>query len=211
MSRSAPLILLVLALAGACQAAAPSSVGPTLPTLPAVPATASPPATTPLPATTPPPATVEPSAAFGCPVPVLALVPPSNRLTGLSVTVMAGFDRVAFEFGPAGDGGGSTPGLAIAPTSPPFVEGASGRPLAVAGERFIALTFRDMVLADEQGNPSDPGPGRLTAPGPAVREVVRSEAFEGVVSWLIGTAAPGCARVAVDQAAGRVLVDVAHP
>lgn len=157
------------------------------------------------------PSPVEPSATFGCPVPVLALVPLNNRLTGLTITVMAGFDRVAFEFGPAGEGSGSTPGLAVAPTSPPFVEGASGRPLAVAGERFIALTFRDMVIADEQGNPSDPGPEGLTAPGPAVRQVVRSEAFEGVVSWIIGTAVPGCARVAVDQAGGRVLVDVAHP
>ncbi len=211
MSRPAPAALLVLALAaGACQAATPS---PSQPAVPAVPAT-TPPTTPPPPTrppTTPPTTPVEPSAAFGCPVSVLALVPPSNRLTGLSITVMAGFDRVAFEFGPAGEGGGSTPGLAVAPTSPPFVEGASGRPLAVAGERFIALTFRDMVLADQQGNPSDPGPERLTAPGPAVRQVVRSEAFEGVVSWLIGTAAPGCARVAVDQAAGRILVDVAHP
>jgi len=200
------LLFIVLALgAGACQAATSSPTGPTPPSPPTPPTLPSGSAPTPA------PSAVEPTAAFGCPVPSLALVPPSNRLTGVTVTVMTGFDRVAFEFGPAAAGSGSAPSLAVAPASPPFVEGASGRPLAVAGERFIALTFRDMVIVDEQGNPSDPGPGRLTGSGPAVREVVRSEAFEGVVSWLIGTAAPGCARVAVDQAAGRVLVDVAHP
>jgi hypothetical protein len=141
----------------------------------------------------------------------MMFIPPSNRLTSVSVTGEAGFDRVAFELGPSGVGGGATPGLIADPVAPPFVEGASGRPLAVAGDRFIELTFRDMIVADEQGNPTLTGPTRLTPDGSAVVEVVQAEAFEGVVRWIIGAREPGCARVALDTAAKRVLVDVEVP
>jgi len=202
MSRpSWPALLALSGLLAACQAAAPS-VTPT--------AALSVPAATPgaTPQVTP---AATPEATFSCPPPSLTFEAPSNRLTGVGVSSGPGFDEVVFSFGPGGAGSGTSPSLTVAPADPPFVEGASGLPLAVAGQRFIVLIFRDMVVADEQGNPTDPGPARQTPVAPAVREVVRSEAFEGVVSWLIGTAAPGCARVAVDQAAGRVLVDVAHP
>ncbi len=204
MSRVAQVAFLLLAGAlAACQAGVPSGA----PTRSPSPTSGAPTA----PPTAAPSAPTSFEATFSCPPPSLTLVPPSNRLTGVEVSSRAGFDQVIFRFGPPAEAGGSAPVLAVAPTGPPFVEGASGRPLAVAGERFIALTFRQMVIADGQGNPSDAGPGRLTGPGPAVREVVRSEAFEGVVSWLIGTATPGCARVAVDRAAERLLVEVAHP
>jgi hypothetical protein len=142
---------------------------------------------------------------------MIALVPPGNRLTGVSVTGGTGFDQVAFEFGPSGAGSGATPGLIVNSVTPPFVEGASGLPLAVAGDRFVELTFRDMIVADEQGSPSLVGPTRLTPDGPAVEEVVQAEAFEGVVRWIIGAREPGCASVTLDTAGLRVLVDVQVP
>lgn len=148
---------------------------------------------------------------FDCPVSTATLVPPSNRLTGVTATAGTGFDRVTLEFGPGAVGGGAPPGLIVQAATPPFVEGASGRPLDVAGGRFVELTFRDMVVADEQGNPTNPGPTRLTLDTAAVLEVVQTEAFEGVVRWIIGTVAPGCARVAVDPTGDRIHVDVRRP
>jgi hypothetical protein len=165
----------------------------------------------PSPVATPAPTATTSQPTFACPPPMIALVPPGNRLTGISVTGETGFDRVAFEFGPSGAGSGARPGLIVNSVTPPFVEGASGLPLAVAGDRFVELTFRDMIVADERGNPSLAGPTRLTADGPAVQEAVQAEAFEGVVRWIIGAMEPGCARVTLDTAGMRVLVDLQVP
>jgi len=150
-------------------------------------------------------------AAFACPPLMLALTAPSNRLTGVSVTGETGFDRVAIQFGPSGIGSGATPGLIASSVTPPFVEGASGLPLSVGGDRFLDLTFRDMIVADDGGTPTLSGPARLTADGSAVVEAVQAEAFEGVVRWIIGVREPGCGRVTVDAPGSRILVDLQAP
>ncbi len=152
-----------------------------------------------------------PGAQFSCPVQMMPLVPPGNRLTRVSVDAEEGFDRVTFSFGQGSTGSGARPGAIVRPAEPPFVEGASGLPLAVEGERFIELMFRDMVVADEQGSPTYVGRTPIVPGTPAVQEVVQAEAFEGVAAWLIGVRAPGCARVTNDMSGRRLLIDVQHP
>ncbi len=110
-----------------------------------------------------------------------------------------------------------SPAPLVAPTGelrearPPFVHGASGLPLDVDGERFVSIVFRDMILADEQGNPTYDGPTDLRQTGPAIRHLVLSEAFEGVVSWIVGLRGPGCLRVGRDATTSTVRIDVASP
>ncbi len=148
---------------------------------------------------------------FDCPVASTTVVPPSNRLEGVTVSATAGYDEVAFTFAPSGTGSGAAPSMTVESAVPPFVRGASGLPLAVAGQSFIRLTFREMIVADQSGSPTLTSPTDVLAAGPAVREAVESEAFEGVVSWIVGSAGPGCARVTVDAAGARVLLDVRTP
>jgi hypothetical protein len=168
--------------------------------------TPTPPATSDAPAGSP-----SPSTAFACP-PVPATLPaPSNRLTGVVVTPREGYDEVAFAFGPAGAGSGVPPTVELAPARPPFVAGASGLPLAVDGQSFVTLTFRDMVVADAAGTPTDAGPAAIRPSTTGVREVVRSEAFEGVVRWIVGSSAPGCVRLTADPGSSRLLLDIQHP
>lgn len=150
-------------------------------------------------------------AGFSCPVARTMLVAPSNRLTGVTVTARTGYDEVVFTFGEGAPGSGAVPGAIIDAAEPPFVQGASGLPLAVEGERFVELVFRDMVVADESGAPAYAGAQSIRPVTPAVSEVVQAEAFEGVVRWLIGMREPGCVRITGDPAGGRILVDVAVP
>jgi hypothetical protein len=170
-------------------------------------------------ATTPPPtgpATASPSSepAFACVMPVVVGVLPGDRLVGVEVSTEAGFDRIAFRFAP------SAPGSAaplVAPTGelrearPPFVQGASGLPLDVNGDRFVSIVFRDMILGDDQGDPTYDGPTDLRPSGPAIRHVVLSEAFEGVVSWIVGLSEAGCLRVGRDATTATIRIDVASP
>lgn len=157
------------------------------------------------------PAPSVPEATFACSAATLTLVPPSNRLTGVLVSTDDGFDRIAFTFGPSGAAGGASPGLIVGPAEPPFVEGASGLPLEVAGERFLGLRFRDTIVADEQGAATYAGPREIRPGTPAVEEVALAEAFEGHLDWIVGMSAPGCVRVTVEPAGGRLLIDVQHP
>jgi len=129
----------------------------------------------------------------------------------VDVTSKPGYDEVEFWFTTSGAGSGVAPSLTVESASPPFVHGASGLPLTVAGESFVRLTFREMIVADESGNATLTGPKDVLAAGAAVREAVETEAFEGVVGWIVGSVGPGCARVIVDPGGRRVLLDVRAP
>jgi len=170
----------------------------------------------PLPASPPPSPSASASAEdsgppFSCPARTASLTPPSNTLIGVTVAAEAGFDRITFTFGSPVAASGTPPGAIMQPADPPFVEGASGLPLPVEGDRFVVLTFRDMVIADENGQPSYAGPSEIRPGTPAVREVVLGEAFEGIVTWIVGMAAPGCLRTLGDTDGSTLSIEVRHP
>ncbi len=148
---------------------------------------------------------------FSCSAQMEFLRPPSNTLIGVTVAAEAGFDRITFIFGSPVTASSNPPGAIMQPAEPPFVEGASGLPLTVEGDRFVVLTFRDMVVADENGQPSYAGPPDIRPGTPAVREVVLAEAFEGIVTWIVGIAAPGCVRAVSDTEGSRLSIEVRHP
>jgi hypothetical protein len=155
------------------------------------------------------PATESPG--FACLGAPTTLVPPSNRLEAVDVTSKPGYDEVEFWFATSGTGSGVAPSLTVESATSPFVHGASGLPLTVAGESFVRLTFREMIVADEGGQSTLTGPADVRPSGPVVREAVESEAFEGVVSWIVGSTRPGCVRVTADPAGRRVILDVRIP
>ncbi len=147
-------------------------------------------------------------------MPVVAGVLPSDRLVGVEASGGLGFDRITFRFASPE---ASSPTPLVLPTGelraarPPFVEGASGLPLEVDGDRFLSIVLRNMVVADEAGRPTYDGPPELRPGGSTVRHVVLSEAFEGVVSWIVGLRGSGCVRVGRDPASPAIWIDVASP
>ena len=208
------LIVSAVALA-ACSVFATPSVLPPAPGPTVLPATASAPATTsPVPTPT---ATATPTAATmatattttstGCPTAIQAGIAPSDRLTGVEVTPGLGVDKITFTFGTSsGQPSGTDPTGELRPTAPPFSLGASGLPVAVDGQRFISITFRGMAVADEQGNPSYAGPVDLHPNALAIRELRQIEAFEGVVTWIVGVDGPGCVALSRLTGPDRIVV-----
>jgi hypothetical protein len=81
----------------------------------------------------------------------------------------------------------------------------------VAGHRVIAVTFRGMAIADEQGNPSYTGPSDIKPMALAVRELRLVDDFEGVVTWLVGVDGPGCVAVTRRSSPKRIVVAVTQP
>ncbi len=202
--------LLTTAIASACSGGAGTATAP--PSSSGAPASGSPAAPSATASAGDPSATsaapASPSTAFACPVVPVALAAPTNRLTDVVVTPRDGYDEVAFVFGPAGSGSGVVARATVESVSPPFTAGASGLPLVVDGDSFVALTLRDMVVADDGGSPTYAGPTVLRPSAGAVAEVVQAEAFEGVVRWIVGAHGTVCARVRAEDAGSRIILDL---
>jgi hypothetical protein len=221
----ASLVFLTVLLAGACSAATTpiptaTSVGPsvpapsptTSPTIgPSVPASAS--------ATSDPSTTAAPTAAptksaspAACATRVSAGIAPSDRLTGVTVEPGIGVDKIVFTFGPStGIPSGTDPTGELKPTAPPFMLGGSGEDVSIAGHRFIAVTFRGMAIADEQGNPSYTGASDIKPNALAIRELRLVDDFEGIVTWIVGVDGPGCVGVTRLTGPQRIVVAVTQP
>ena len=139
-------------------------------------------------------------------------IAPSDRLTGVAVEPGVGVDKIVFTFGPStGIPSGTDPTGELKPTAPPFSLGGSGADVTVAGHRFIAVTFRGMAIADEQGNPSYTGPSDIKPTALAVRELRLVDDFEGVVTWIVGVDGPGCVAVTRLSSPNRIVVAVTQP
>lgn len=220
----ASLAILTLLLAAACGTAATpaATAGPSSPT-------ASPGATA-VPSESPgesPSASVEPTASptavptvaptisaspAACATRINASIAPSDRLTGVAVKPGTGVDKIVFTFGSAtGIPSGTKPTGELKPTAPPFMLAGSGANVAVAGHRFIAITFRGMAVADQQGNPSYTGPADIKPNATAVRELRLVDDFEGVVTWIVGVNGPGCVAVTRLTGPSRIVVAVTQP
>ena len=125
-----------------------------------------------------------------------------------------GVDKIVFTFGTStGIPSGTDPTGELQPTSPPFIaRRLRRRPVDVDGQRFIAVTFRGMAVADEQGNPSYTGPiGHPARTRSAVRELRLVDDFEGVVTWIVGVDGPGCVAVTRLTGPDRIVVSVTQP
>jgi hypothetical protein len=223
-SRASLVFLSVLLAAGACSSSATPlpTIGPSVPVAspsqslpPSVPASASvAPSVTPTVAPTLAP-TVAPTKApspAACATRVDAAIAPSDRLTGVAVEPGIGVDKIVFTFGPStGIPSGTKPTGELKPTAPPFSLAGSGQAVDVAGQRFIAVTFRGMAIADEQGNPSYTGPDDIKPNALAVRELRLVDDFEGIVTWIAGVDGPGCAAVTRLTGPARIVVAVTQP
>jgi hypothetical protein len=63
--------------------------------------------------------------------------------------------------------------------------------VTIAGERFYQVKFETASTFNfETGKPSYTGPTNIVAKGTShVRQLVNTEAFEGVVTWIVGVGA----------------------
>jgi hypothetical protein len=96
-------------------------------------------------------------------------------------------DVVAFTFRSSS---AHAPGVRVSMVNPPFTQAGSGERVTVAGETFFAVRFEPASAFDvESGQPSYTGPKSIVGSGSQVRAVVNTEAFEGVVTWIVGVRA----------------------
>ena len=184
---------LVAVLVGGCLGVSPASVAPTSGGGPSPSASSS----------------SSPTAPTACPVTEATGVLPSSRLVDYRSASAGGLDRLTFTFGESGteplEGRGR-----LREARPPFSEGGSGLPVEVDGERFLEIRFDGVLVADEEGNAIYEGPLEDRPNLPAVRHVVVTEQFEGVVTFIVGFSGPGCVALSGDPAARTVIVEIQH-
>ena len=175
------------------------------------------PTTAPTPTPTIPPKpkptpTVGPSTPGACTTSIAIGLAPSDRLTKVTVTTGATRDKITFTFGASsGQPSGTQATGDLRPASPPFSLAGSGQTVTIAGQRYFAVTFRGMAIADEQGNATYTGPNDIHPNSPAVRELRLVDDFEGVVQWVVGVNGPGCVAVTRLTAPSRIVVSVTQP
>jgi hypothetical protein len=112
---------------------------------------------------------------------------PTTTETALLTAVRAarheGYDRVVFAFRNV------LPGYDVRYVDRPIVEDGSGRTVDVAGGYVLRVRMAPALDAD-LGQPTAPptytGPKRFSPGLPEVAELVRTGAFEGVLTWVIG-------------------------
>jgi hypothetical protein len=157
------------------------------------------------------------AAAQPAPAAAAACSPASGTLGGLQVlqhvtaTAESGNDRIVFEFAtlPAPPGVGAT--STVSAGTPPFSEGASGKPLAVGGQSFVKVSFHNAYLQDPVNVPARAvytGPQDLKPGLPLLTEAVVSDAFEGSLTWILGLQQKGCWRVTQLTGPVRLVVDL---
>lgn len=143
-----------------------------------------------------------------CPISPVGWTPAGDRLTGVSVEPVPGGARVTFTFEP-GRTIPTSPAAAIRETHPPFAEGASGLPIDIAGERFVEVRFDGLAIYTEpNGMPYYTGPTDIRPRSGPIRQLVRTDAFEGVVTWVVGFDGLGCVRFAGDPSGLHASVNI---
>lgn len=114
-----------------------------------------------------------------------------------------GFDRVAFEFDSTG-----LPAWRAEYVERPINCG-SGEPVRVAGNAWLQISFSGAHAHTEKGE-STGGPRRKKLSQPIARELVRTCAFEGEVTYVIGVAKPNAYTPRTMSAPSRLVIDLAH-
>jgi hypothetical protein len=124
-------------------------------------------------------------------------------LVAVRVGRHAGFDRIVFEFA-----GSTLPTVTATTVSPPLTLSPSDLPVAVAGSAFVQITMQGASGTDVTGTTTYLGPDRINAGGANVIELVRTEDFEGVLTWVAGLRANGQVTVSQLQGPARIVVDI---
>ncbi len=206
------LVVVAIAATVAACSATTSSASPGASTAP--PATsATPPASSVTPATPATPTvrpSASPTAAAACPIAAQTGRLPSDRMIDVTVATLDGADIVTFTFGESSlpePPQGVSEGLLEA-AAPPYVEGASGLPVDVTGEHVARLRFSGMSIMNDVGLPTYDGRMDFRPEFPALRTLVNSEMFEGVIGWYIGYDGGGCVTLGSDETS--VTVTIAH-
>lgn len=114
-----------------------------------------------------------------------------------------GFDRVAFEFDSAG-----LPAWRAEYVERPINCG-SGEPVRVAGNAWLQISFTGAHAHTERGE-STGGPRRKKLSQPIARELVRTCAFEGEITYVIGVAKPNAYTPRTMSAPSRLVIDLTH-
>ena len=162
----------------------------------------------------PAPATASPTASaiaspIACsPSATGAILGEQALIVGVRVGSHEGYDRVVFEFAPrhAPAPGGST--FEIGRATPPFLQDASGLPLAVAGDTVFKLVMRGATAVALDGTPSYTG-SRDFAPGfPVLQQLRGGGDFEAVSTWFVGVNGGGCIQVQTLAAPTRLVIDL---
>jgi hypothetical protein len=114
----------------------------------------------------------------------------------------ATFDRVVFRFS------SRAPGYYVRYVSQPTND-ASGNPVALAGNRFLAVTMHSVASA-QAGKPAAPQ-GRQRPRYPQLRALVGTGDFEGYVSYTLGLRSKSGFRAFTLRNPDRLVVDVRIP
>ncbi|MGH2445377.1 MAG: AMIN-like domain-containing (lipo)protein, partial [Candidatus Limnocylindria bacterium] len=101
-----------------------------------------------------------------------------------------------------------TPELTLARATPPFSEDASGLPLDVEGDSFLALTMRGGSRQTDAGTSSYDGPTDFDPAFPMLVDLVEGGDFERQSTWYLGLTDEACARVTLLDDPPRVVIDV---
>jgi hypothetical protein len=158
----------------------------------------------------PPPPPPSPSPAL--PSPTAALGPftcglPIDRGASGSGSVQAsiarvgrqpGYDRIVFEYA-----GTAVPPFTIKPATPPFDKDPSGLPLAVSGEVFVEIVFREVPSIEGFS-----GPRSFNVGLPVVTDLEQRGDWEGVQQWIVGLSRQACIRVFSLKSPSRWVIDL---
>jgi hypothetical protein len=124
---------------------------------------------------------------------------PAPELVSVQAVERKGYDRVLFTFQ------GAMPGYQV--RYAPQVTDQAGRPVALRGKAFLAVTFEPARAHDPGGEPTV-STATLTPGSPVLRQVRFAGDFEGQVSFGLGLAGRDGFRVSELRDPTRVAVDV---
>jgi hypothetical protein len=216
-TRIAGAVLTVTALVAACTQVAPPSPSPSATASPSASPSASIAVVSPSPAVTSSATFIASASPSASPVPSTCPVAeqsgnlPSDRLVDMKVATAATADTVIFVFGNTslpGPGGQPVGDLMVA--QKPYTEGASGRPIKMAGDQVIQVRFMHLSLQSDTGDLVYQGPDSVKPrPAlPALQQVELFDAFEGQMGYYIGFDGPGC--VTLERVGRTVVLTFAH-
>ncbi|MCY1030450.1 hypothetical protein OV207_03200 [Corallococcus sp. BB11-1] len=130
--------------------------------------------------------------------------PPSITMRSVRTGTHAGYDRTVFEFE-----GPRLPGYQVSYVKTPVQDCGSGDDVPVPGKAALQVRFTLAQLHNEQGQATVAQ--RTFKPAlPSVLELARVCAFEGEVTWVLGTTRRAPFRVLELRDPTRLVLDVQH-
>lgn len=132
----------------------------------------------------------------------------TSLLSDVRLASHGGFDRLVFEFRPGG-----VPAYQVDYVRPPITSNPGGSTMSVAGEAFLSIRMEPASSFDASGDLEQVyrGPLRLVgadAGAQIVQDVVRTEDFEAVMTWVAGLARRQPFRAFTLTGPPRLVVDV---